>query len=511
MNPAEWLIRTSRLRPEAPALLCGAETVADYREFARRSAALAAAMSKRHGIGRGDRVGVFMTNRVEYLEVLYAIWFVGAAAVPINAKLHPREAAYIVGNSGATLTFVSDDVGTALPALSPNGRFVSVDTAAYREMLKAEPLVAPAPMSAQDMVWLFYTSGTTGNPKGVMITSGNIQAMAFGYLADVDEVNARDAFLYAAPISHGAGLYNFMGVIAGSRHACPGSGGFDPAELLDIAGSLGSTSLFAAPTMVQRLVTEARKSGRDGDGIKTIVYGGGPMYEADIIEAVDVLGDRLVQIYGQGECPMAITVLPRAMVSDRRHPRWRERLRSVGYAQSCSRVRVVGAGGEALGPGEIGEIVVSGAAVMQGYWRNEEATAATIVDGWLRTGDMGLLDDDGFLTLHDRSKDLIITGGSNVYPREVEEVLKHHPSVAEVSVVGRPHPEWGEEVVACVVLNAGHVLDAAALDALCLEHIARFKRPKSYVVLAALPKNNYGKVLKRTLRENIAAGSVVAG
>lgn len=503
MNPAEWLVRTSRITPHAPALLSDMAVVADYRGFARRAAAIGGALAAR-GIGHGDRVGVFMTNRVEYLEVLYGIWFAGAAAVPINAKLHPREAAYIIDNSGAALTFVSDNVGAALGALAAQVPSVPVDSAAYRAMRDGEPLAAPVAMSADDMVWLFYTSGTTGNPKGVMITAGNIQAMAFGYLTDVDTVAGTDALLYAAPMSHGAGLYNFMGVMAGSRHACPGSGGFDAAELLRLARRLGDATLFAAPTMIQRLVAEARRGGEDGTGIRTIVYGGGPMYEADIIDAVDVLGDRFVQIYGQGECPMAITVLPRSMVSDRSHPRWRERLRSVGHAQSCSRVQVVDEAGTPVAAGAVGEIVVSGTAVMRGYWRNDEATAAAIVDGWLRTGDMGSLDEDGFLSLHDRSKDLIITGGSNVYPREVEEVIMHHASVAEVSVIGSPHPEWGEEVVACVVLNAGHALDEAALDALCLERIARFKRPKRYVVLPALPKNNYGKVLKRELRGMVA-------
>jgi len=505
MNPAEWLLRTSRIRPHAAALLRDTDVVADYRAFARRAAAIGAGLADR-GIGRGDRVGIFMTNRVEYLEALYAIWFVGAAAVPINAKLHPREAVYILENSNASLTFVSDNVGAPLAALAPGTPLVSVDTAAYRDMRDREPLAAAAPMAASDMVWLFYTSGTTGNPKGVVISSGNIQAMVLGYLADVDDVAPDDAFLYAAPISHGAGLYNFLGVIGGCRHACPGSEGFDAAELLGLARALGNATLFAAPTMIQRLVAEARSSGQDGTGIKTVVYGGGPMYEADIIEAVDVLGERFVQIYGQGECPMAITVLPRAMVGDRSHPRWRERLRSVGYAQACSRVRVVGPAGEPLPAGTIGEIVVAGPAVMRGYWKNDRATAETIVDGWLRTGDMGSLDEDGFLSLHDRSKDLIITGGSNVYPREVEEVIMHHPSVAEVSVVGLPHTEWGEEVVACVVLKQGHTMDERALDALCLDRIARFKRPKRYVALPALPKNNYGKVLKRELREALSPG-----
>jgi long-chain acyl-CoA synthetase len=259
--------------------------------------------------------------------------------------------------------------------------------------------------------------------------------------------------------------------------------------------------MFAAPTMVRRLVDHARRHGQKGEGLKTIIYGGGPMYLADILQAVETLGSRFVQIYGQGECPMAITALSRQLVMDRTHPRWRDRLGSVGIAQSCSEVRIVDAAGRDLPAGESGEIIVAGPAVMAGYWQNPEATAASIRDGWLWTGDVGALDEDGFLSLHDRSKDVIISGGTNIYPREVEEVLLNHPFVSEVAVIGRDHAEWGEEVVAFVVPVAGQTVDAAALDQLCLSEIARFKRPKDYIVIAELPKNNYGKVLKTELRK----------
>jgi long-chain acyl-CoA synthetase len=223
------------------------------------------------------------------------------------------------------------------------------------------------------------------------------------------------------------------------------------------------------------------------------------MYNADIIEAVDWFGAVFVQVYGQGECPMGITALSRADVADRSHPDWQARLGSVGRAQAPVEVRIGDRDGQPVSVGAQGEIMVRGATVMPGYWRNADATAATLRDGWLRTGDVGRLDAAGYLTLMDRSKDVIITGGSNVYPREVEEVLLMHPGVEEVSVVGRPHPEWGEEVVAFVVGEATE----AELDALCLGAIARFKRPKAYVRVDALPKNNYGKVLKTALRAQL--------
>ncbi|WP_114284244.1 class I adenylate-forming enzyme family protein [Candidatus Halocynthiibacter alkanivorans] len=510
MNPANWLARSAALTPAAPALLSGLDIIADYGTFARRAASIARALSEQHGVGPGDRVAILMHNCTQYLEVMYGIWWLGAAAVPINAKLHAREAAWIVEDAGARVVFTCaktqdafapiapDCVTTVFPAGSDDY------TALYAHSAGADTLSVPARMSGDDMIWLFYTSGTTGRPKGVMMTCANIQAMILGYTSAIGAHSARDATLYAAPMSHGAGIYNFMHVMTGGRHICPKSGGFDEVEIQTLAPQVGRISMFAAPTMVRRMVDHAKATGGSGEGIDTIIYAGGPMYLADILEAVEVMGPRFAQIYGQGECPMAITALTRAQVADRTHPDWRNRLASVGTAQVASLVQVVGADMALLPAGEIGEIVVSGAAVMKGYWQNETATADTIVDGWLKTGDMGALDADGFLTLHDRSKDMIISGGSNIYPREVEEVLLGHPDVAEVAVVGRKDEEWGETVVAFVVAAPGTDLSRAALDQLCRDHIARFKRPREYVFLDALPKNNYGKVVKRDLREMLA-------
>jgi long-chain acyl-CoA synthetase len=257
--------------------------------------------------------------------------------------------------------------------------------------------------------------------------------------------------------------------------------------------------------VVKRLVDHAEAHGLDGTGFKTIVYGGAPMYAEDIRRALRVMGPRFVQIYGQGESPMVITSLARAHLLDTAHPRHAQRLASVGVAQAPVEVRVADAQGRPLPAGEIGEVLVRGDTVMAGYWRDGAATAAALRDGWLFTGDMGSLDDDGFLTLKDRSKDLVISGGSNIYPREVEEVLLLAPGVAEVSVVGAPDPEWGEIVVAFIVPRAGRAPTPAELDATCLQHIARFKRPRRYVFVDALPKNNYGKVLKTELRQRLQA------
>ncbi len=503
MNPAEWLVRTARRTPDAPALMQGEDVVAGYDLFCARATSIGGALASRFGVSPGDRVALFMSNSTVYLEVLYGAWFAGAAVVPINAKLHPREAAWIIEDADASLVLVSDDIGEALSGLVAEREMLSVDQADYATLCRAESLNAPVALGDDDMLWLFYTSGTTGKPKGVMLSSRNLQAMTCAYFIDVDEVGGDDAFLYAAPMSHGAGLYNFAGVLRGARHVVPQSGKFDAEEILALAARIGDVSMFAAPTMVKRLVEHAKIAGSTGDGLKTIVYGGGPMYLADIVDAVDTMGPRFVQIYGQGESPMTITALSRALVADRTHPRWRERAASVGLPHSCVRVRVADAQGRDVPTGEIGEILVQGTTVMSGYWRNPVATAETIRDGWLWTGDTGALDEDGFLTLHDRSKDVIISGGTNIYPREVEETLLLHGSVGEVAVVGRAHPEWGEEVVAFVVPARDASVDERALDRHCIDHIARFKRPKAYVVVEDLPKNNYGKVLKTALRDSL--------
>lgn len=506
MNVAQWLAASARLHPQAPALLRGTAVEADYATFARRAAAIGAGLARSYDIEPGDRVVLFASNCTQYLECLYAVWWIGGVVIPINAKLHGREAAWISDNAGARLAIVDDDGHDTLVAvqedLPTSMQMLSVESETFRELQHGEPTsMAPLAREDNDLAWLFYTSGTTGRPKGVMLSHGNLVAMSMCYLADVDPMHQKDATLYAAPISHGAGLYNFIHVRMAARHVVPESQGFEPDEVLDLGKALGDVAMFAAPTMVRRLVDAAKKRGESGDGIRTIVYGGGPMYLADIRDAIAVMGQRFVQIYGQGESPMTITSLSRAFHADVNHPRYLERLASVGPAQSVMSVRITGADGQPLPVGETGEVEAKGPAVMLGYWNNDKANAETLQDGWLRTGDVGRLDEDGFLTLSDRSKDVIISGGTNIYPREVEEALLTHPAVREVSAIGVAEPDWGEIVVACVVLNDGATADDAALDAHCLAHIARFKRPKRYVYLDALPKNNYGKVLKTALRE----------
>src|SRR5438067_1238783 len=339
-----------------------------------------------------------------------------------------------------------------------------------------------------------------------MLSFRSLAQMTFSYFTDVDDVPRDGRLLHAAPLSHGSGLYTFTHLAKGAAQVVPESGGFDAAEIFALLEAHREVSFFAAPTMVKRLVESYNGPSPKGEGdlgLRTLVYGGGPMYAPDLHAAMELLGNRLAQIYGQGESPMTITALSKFHHGDRSHPRHAERLASVGLPHSVVEVTIRDEDGRALAPENIGEVCVRGDVVMSGYWKNPEATAKTLREGWLWTGDLGSMDADGFLTLKDRSKDLIVSGGSNVYPREVEEVLLAHPAVAEACVVGRPDREWGEAVVAFVVPKE-KAPDPAELDRLCLEHIARFKRPKEYRFVDALPKNNYGKVLKTELRRTLA-------
>ena len=501
MNIARHLVRVAQTRGAAPAVALGDGVVLDYAGLAARASRLAGALVARYRLGPGERVALVLVNCPEYLEILYACWHAGLVAVPVNAKLHADELAFILSDSGARACFFSEGLAGRL---EPAGRganppvFIEVASPEYRYLLAGDelPLGARAP---EDPAWLFYTSGTTGRPKGAVLSHRNLLSMCLCYFADVDPGAPWRCLLHAAPMSHGSGLYGLAHVMQGSLHVVPESRGFEPDEILALIGRWPGLTFFAAPTMVTRLL--AGDTGADTSNLKLIVYGGGPMYVEDTLDALERFGPKLSQLYGQGESPMTITALPAAVHAEHEHPRWRERLASVGTPQSVVEVRVAGEQDEPLETGETGEILVRGDSVMSGYWNNPVASAATLRGGWLHTGDIGVFDEEGFLTLKDRSKDVIISGGANIYPREVEEVLVGHPSVAEVSVVGRPDRDWGERVVAYIVPAAGAALDEMALDRYCIERLARFKRPRLYRAVQALPKNNYGKVMKRALRE----------
>lgn len=508
MNLALWVERHGRRLPDHPALADGEHIHATWRQFAQTVASSAAAL-RGLDLDVGDRVAIVMTNRPEYLEIMFAAWHAGLVVVPVNARLHRDEIAYIVGHSGSSVVFTddehADDVNSLLGAVACL-RSVLLATGSEWASLRSVPPMPLVDRSGDDPAWLFYTSGTTGRPKGATLTNRNLLMMSLSYFADIDALGPEDCILHAAPISHGSGLYGLPHMARGAVSVIPQSGGVDAAEIAGLLERWPGMSFFAAPTMVKRLAGDPAIAGANLSNLKTIVYGGAPMYLADLEDALAVFGPRLAQIYGQGETPMTITALSKADHADSTHPTWRDHMQSVGIPRTDVEVMVVDENDRPLPVGEIGEVVVRGDVVMAGYWDQPEASAETLRNGWLHTGDMGSFDAEGYLTLRDRSKDLIISGGMNIYPREVEEVLLLHPGVRAVSVVGKPDPEWGESVVAFVVADDPQAPPSKDdLDRTCLERIARFKRPKEYRFVDSLPTNNYGKVVKRELRELLRA------
>ncbi len=500
MNLAKHMIRAASDYAAYPATARGTTVLHTYGDVADRVQRLSAAMLTHFKLQPGERVALILMNCPQYLELLYACWHSGLVVVPVNAKLHSKEFEFILNDCAVSLCFASQSLATSIATLDAVGNIplIDIDSDTYTSLLEFEPQSMRS-RQPDDAAWLFYTSGTTGQPKGAVLSHRNLETMCQCYFTDVDPVPPWRAILHAAPMSHGSGLYGLAYVIRGGCHVIPESGGFDVAEIYSLIEHWPGIAFFAAPTMVKRLLDYPAIT--DTRNLKAIVYGGGPMYVEDALAGIKRFGPKLTQLYGQGESPMTITSLNAGMHADKNHPRFLQRLGSVGLAQSDVEVRVADANDNSLPSGEVGEILVRGDSVMSGYWGNPSASEEALRNGWLHTGDFGVLDHDGFLTLKDRAKDLIISGGSNIYPREVEEVLLKHARVAEVAVIGRADREWGETVLAFVVSNDGSDIDAAELDELCKTQIARFKRPRHYIQLTALPKNNYGKVLKTELRQ----------
>src|SRR4051794_18919680 len=388
MNLAVWVQRHGRRRPDEPALADGERVHAGWATFAARTAGAAAGLRDNFGLSPGDRVAIVMRNRPEYLEALFAVWHAGLVAVPVNARLPRDELAYVLDHSGSAVVLTDDEhaedaeslVDTVDPlqaaVLAPGPRWDRLTGSAPATLVGRQP---------EDPAWLFYTSGTTGRPKGATLTHRNLLMASLSYFADIDAVMPQDCILHAAPLSHGSGLYGLPHVARGAVSVVPQSGGVDGDEIAALLRRWPGTSFFAAPTMVKRLAGDAAMRAADLSSLKTIIYGGAPMYLADLEDALAVFGPRLAQVYGQGETPMTITALSKADHGDRDHPRWRERLQSVGVARTDVEVRVVGDDDRDLPTGEIGEVVVRGDVVMAGYWNEPEASTEALRGGWLHT------------------------------------------------------------------------------------------------------------------------------
>jgi acyl-CoA synthetase (AMP-forming)/AMP-acid ligase II len=501
VNFAALFFEVARRQPNHPAVTDG-EIVWTYGVMADRVGRIACSL-RENGCSRGDRVVLWMENCAEMLEIMLACWTAGLCIVPVNNRLHPREIAHIIGNSGARLVMTTpglvSEAGAVSAAQQDPAEIICTRTERYERLVRGRS-IEPVAVEPNDLAWIFYTSGTTGQPKGAMLSHRALVFMSMCYLSDVEHIGPQDTKLHMAPMSHGSGLYALPFLIKGGHQVI--LSGFGIEYLGAALERYSNVTLFAAPTMLTRLANSPQTADLNIQNIRTIYYGGGPMYVADLERALGIFGPRLFQLYGQGESPMTITGLSHALhVSPGDAPSIADRLASCGTARSSVMVKVFDDDDQELPAGEIGEVVTRSDCMMLGYWNNPDASAATLRSGWLHTGDVGSFDEHGYLTLRDRSKDMIISGGINIYPREVEEVLLRHPKLIEASVVGNPHPDWGEEVIAFVVPRPGTEVNVAELDALCLDHIARFKRPKGYRFVDTLPKNNYGKVLKTELRQ----------
>jgi len=493
-GPARWAA-------DRPAVLLGDELVRTYAQLGDAVARRAGALRERLGVAPGDAVALYAANCPEYLEILASIWHAGGVAVPISSRLHAREAAELLDASGARACFVTADVVEPLArALDGAVPVLVAGSAEDAALLAAEP-IGSAPRDAGDDAWIFFTSGTTGRAKGARITHANLLAMTAAYHADVDTVTPRDSIVHVAALSHASGLFALPFLARGAAHVVPASGGFDAAELLGLIAGAERATFFVPPTVLRRLCRAEQLGEAPLDRLGTVLVGAAPVHPDDLRVGVAALGPRLWNGYGQGETPLTITAMGKAAIAAAIADADEERLGSVGVARWATRVRVAGEDGRELPAGAVGEVVVDGPTVMAGYLDDAKATAEALRGGWLHTGDLARFGPGGHLTLVDRAKDVVITGGYNVYPREVEDILLAEPSVAEAAIVGVADPDWGERVVAYLVASAGREIDTAVLDARCLGAIGRHKRPKEYVVVAELPRNAAGKVLKESLRE----------
>jgi acyl-CoA synthetase (AMP-forming)/AMP-acid ligase II len=509
MNLSMLLTKTARLFPDKTAIFHGDRQLT-YAQFNARANRLANALRKL-GLRQGDNVAILQYNYPETYESLFACFKCGIGAVPINFRLHPKEFAFIIGHSESQAVILSPEFNESIMEVRDRipycEHLIALDGAEgelrdYQRLLdEAADEFVDAEVSPNDLAWLFYTSGTTGMPKGAMLTHRNLLGMTMNFYADIAPgFTPDDVILHAAPLSHGSGLYGLPNIGKGATNVILASKSFDPELVCQTIEKHRVTNMFAAPTMVKMLVDHPAVDRHDLSSLRSINYGGAPMLVEDLKKAIEKLGPRLVQLFGQGESPMTISYLPHWAHNPSGSPDEINRLASAGFARTDVEVNIFDEADKPLPTGQIGEIVTRSDIVMKGYWRNPDATENAIKNGWLHTGDVGYLDEKGYLFIMDRSKDMIISGGENIYPREIEEVLVQHPAVREVSVIGVPDPKWGEAIKAVVSLNPGNSTTEQELIDFCKENIASYKKPKSVDFVDELPKSNYGKILKRELR-----------
>jgi fatty-acyl-CoA synthase len=512
MNLAHFLRQSARRCGGEIAFAWGERTWT-WAELDRRVDAAAAALAAR-GVAKGDRVLVQAKNGNQLFESMFACFRLGAVWVPTNFRQTPDEVAYLAKASGASAMICGhefpDHARTTREAV-PSLRFVlSIGPSPFGEDYDAllgvhDGEAAPvADVEHDDPCWFFFTSGTTGRPKAAVLTHGQMAFVVTNHLCDLmPGTTHRDASLVVAPLSHGAGIHQLALVARGAKTVLLAGDRLDVEEAWSLVERWRVTNMFTVPTIVKRLTEHPAIDRHDHSSLRYVVYAGAPMYREDQKHALRKLGKVLVQYFGLGEVTGNITVLPPDLHDIEDRPG--ARIGTCGYERTGMQVSIQDETGREVKAGETGEICVCGLAVFAGYYDNPEANASAFRDGWFRTGDLGRMDEQGFLFITGRSSDMYISGGSNVYPRETEEKVLAHPAVAEVAIVGVPDQTWGEVGVAVCVLKPGVQLNEPELLAWLEPKAARYKLPKRVFFWDELPKSDYGKIAKKTVRAELEA------
>ncbi|MFC3569289.1 acyl-CoA synthetase [Paracoccus simplex] len=505
MNLATFLTQAARRDPDGVALVMG-EARWSWAEFEARADALAHALQTRFGLQKGDRVMCQSQNCMEMMQAMFATWRAGGVWVPANFRQTPEEVAWLTESSGATLMFCNAafpdhaaacGVTTLVFGQAGFGASVQAITA---EHMGSRPQVAA--VDRDDPCWFFFTSGTTGRPKASVLTHGQMAFVVTNHLADLmPGLTGDDASLVVAPLSHGAGVHQLTQVARGVKTVLLPTERFDVAQVWDLVRDWRVSTMFTVPTILKLLVEHPATETADTSSLRYVIYAGAPMYRVDQQKALRTLGKVLVQYFGLGECTGNITVLPAHLHEAEDGPA--VRIGTCGHARTGIEIQIQDDHGRELPAGQTGEICVIGPAVFAGYYRNPQANAKAFRHGWFRTGDLGHMDEAGFLYITGRESDMFISGGSNVYPREIEEKILTHPAISEVAVLGVPDPLWGE--VGWAICVASTPVTEEELAAFLMPKLSRYKLPRRFLFWDGLPKSAYGKITKKMIREELDA------